>query len=145
MSAASKEERRRPRLSGTAKRRVLVIDDDIELLTFVGMILEGHGYLAFLAIGAGEGLDLFDLVGPELVVMDATLGSADSLDVCRAMTMREPDTSVVMLADSPPNAVDWQLAADAGVTDIIEKPFDIDELLGRLARAMGPREDQPLM
>lgn len=132
------------RLSGTAKPRVLIIDDELELHSFLAAVLEGRGYLVFSALGASEGLDMFEALEPDLVLLDAAIPGGNSLDMCRLMTDRTGAPAVVILADVEPNEADLDLANECGVSDIIEKPFDIEGMLGRLARAVGARREEPL-
>jgi len=108
------------------------------------MVLEGQGYLVFSALGAGTGLDLMDIVEPDAVLIDANLIGVDVLQLSQTITSERRAPAVLMLAEFPPNEADWDLARLCGVADILVKPFEVEELLGRVARLVGSREDVPL-
>lgn len=127
-----------------AKRRVLIIDDDIELHSFLTMILEGQGYLVFSSLSAAHGLDLLDVLEPDVVLLDATIPGADPLALTGLLTRRAGAPAIVMLADRQPNEADWRLAEEAGVSDIIEKPFEVEDLLGRVGKVTATRKSTPL-
>lgn len=130
---------RRP--EAVARRRVLIIDDDIELHGFLAMVLENGGYLVFSALSAAHGLDLLDVVEPDVVLLDATIPGTDALALTRVIRHVSCRPAVVILADRPPNAADWDLANEASVDDIVEKPFDVEDLLSRLSHVVTARRD----
>lgn len=134
----------RRHLSATARRRILVIDRDIELHGFLTMVLEGDGYMVFSALTAGDGLDLMDVIDPDLVLLEADTPGADALEFARAVRQREQSPAVIVLADDQPNEADLALAAEYGLSGIVVKPFAIVDLLTSVARVMRPRPEEPL-
>jgi CheY-like chemotaxis protein len=115
--------------------KVLVVDDDPDIAGICSLVLESEGYDTEIA---GNGVDAYDLIttqGPDVVLLDAMMPVMDGLTVCE-LVKRNPRTRglpiVIMSASESMLRKAYRCKADA----VIEKPFDIDELLltiGKLA------------
>jgi DNA-binding response OmpR family regulator len=130
--------------SGFARRRVLVIDEDLEYQGFLMVLLEGRGYTVFSALDSGTGMELFDLVQPDLVLLDAQARGADPLEMCEFLTTHGSRPAVIIVSDEPAADDDFFLAEQAGATAILERPFDIDVVLDQVAHAVQAHPRQPL-
>ena len=129
------------RLTGLAKRSILIIDDDLDLHSFLTMVLEGQGYLVVSALGAAYGLDLVQLLEPDLVLLDADIPGGDVLNICQVISAPRDAPAIMLLAEEEPNETDWGMATGVGIDDIIVKPFDVDELIARVASLVMDRRD----
>lgn len=128
-------------LTGVAKRSVLIVDDDLDLHSFLTMVLEGQGYLVVSALGASQGLDLVQLLEPDLVLLDADIPGGDVLNICQAVSAPRNAPAIILLAEEEPNETDWEMARGAGIDDIVVKPFDVDDLIARAAGLVKDRRD----
>jgi CheY-like chemotaxis protein len=109
-------------------RRLLVVDDEPDILEFLQIILEDEGY-AVTTSDKGEYLEQLHNGGlPDLILLDVLLSGKDGRDIVKYLK-QEPTTKhipVIMLSAHPGAR---QTALQAGADDFLEKPFDIDTLL----------------
>jgi two-component system, OmpR family, KDP operon response regulator KdpE len=117
-----------------SRNRVLVVDDEPQILRAVEMKLRDAGYAVETAATAQEALAKAAMRPPEAIVLDVLLPDGRGTDVCREL---RGWTSVPILVLS---AVDEEKekieALDAGADDYVTKPFSGDELLARLRAAL---------
>ena len=128
------------------RAKVLVVDDEQDILDLVRYHLEREGYQV---VGCRDGKSALDLVGrekPDLVVLDLLMPGVDGFEVCRRLR-RESSIPIVMLtakADETDTVVGLELGAD----DYVTKPFSPRELVARvravLRRGTGPADQGPL-
>jgi len=128
------------------RAKVLVVDDEQDILDLVRYHLEREGYQV---VGCRDGKSALDLVGrekPDLVVLDLLMPGVDGFEVCRRLR-RESSIPIVMLtakADETDTVVGLELGAD----DYVTKPFSPRELVARvravLRRGTGPPDQGPL-
>jgi two-component system response regulator MprA len=123
--------------------RILVIEDEEDIASFISRGLKLKGYDVDLAYTGESGLDHFREEEPDLVVLDLMLPDIDGIQVCQRLRAAG-DTPVIMLTalDSVNKKVE---GLEAGADDYITKPFAFDELLARIRAALrrkAPREEQ---
>jgi len=113
-----------------ASARVLVVDDDPNMLSMLRRSLGFEGYAVSTALDGEAALRLAGTERPDVVVLDVMLPGLDGLDVCRHLRARA-DIPILLLTAR--GAVPDRVAGlDAGADDYLAKPFAIDELLARL-------------
>ena len=125
-----------------ARRRVLVVDDDRNIVQLVRMYLEKDGYQVAVGYEGEEALDLVRSFKPDLVVLDLMLPNVDGLEVCKRIRW-ESDVPIIMLT-ARTTETDKLFGLDLGADDYVTKPFSPRELLARiravLRRAPGSDE-----
>lgn len=119
---------------------ILVVEDSDVIRRVIGLILEGAGYRVSATDRASVALDLARRDGPDAVILDLALVDGDGRDVLRRLkqdpaTESIPVVVISAFSDALNSAERWYVA------DVIPKPFDVDDLLGRLRRAVDP--DRP--
>jgi two-component system KDP operon response regulator KdpE len=120
-------------------RRVLIVDDDAQILRAVRTSLQARGYEVSTAPNGETALDRLASQPAELVVLDLSLPGIDGHEVIRRL---RSFSDVPVLVLSVRDAQDDKIAAlDAGADDYVTKPFAIGELLARM-RAL-ERRAQP--
>src|SRR5579875_324825 len=129
---------RGPGASVSARARLLVIDDDPQLLTALRRALAYEGYEVLTAESGEAGLRLARERPPDLVVLDVLLPGLDGLEVCRRLRAGG-DVPILMLT-ARDEVSDRVAGLDAGADDYLVKPFAVDELLARV-RALLRRRD----
>ncbi len=126
--------------------RILVIEDERTLASFVEQSLHAEGY-AVTVCPDGETGEAAALTGDyALVLLDLTLPGKDGLDVLAAIREREPELPVIVLTAR--TAVEQRVEGlDRGANDYVPKPFSLEELLARVRaqlRSLGQRESSAL-
>jgi two-component system KDP operon response regulator KdpE len=120
--------------------RVLVVDDEPQILRALRTNLRGAGYEVETAATAAEALDAAALRPPEAVILDLILPDGNGQEVCRRL--REWTDVPIIVLSAVGEEREKVAALDAGADDYITKPFGVDELLARL-RATLRRTSQP--
>ena len=111
--------------------RILVIEDEARIQSFVSRGLEAEGYTVAAAGDGREGLDLATRARWDLVVLDLLLPGLNGLQVLQALQRAKPELPVVVL--SARGDVQTKLRSfELGATDYVAKPFSLDELLARI-------------
>jgi two-component system, OmpR family, KDP operon response regulator KdpE len=114
--------------------RILVVDDEPQLLRALGTNLKARGYEVDLAPSGEEALVLAARTHPDLVVLDLGLPGIDGTEVIRGL---RGWTSIPIIVLSVRETEGDKVAAlDAGADDYVTKPFGMDELLARLRAAL---------
>jgi two-component system, OmpR family, response regulator MprA len=110
--------------------RILIIEDDEEILRVLKRVLTYEGYIVDTALTGQAGLTLAREQRPDLVVLDWMLPKMDGLEVCRRL-QKIGNQPILMLTakDTTQDRVD---GLDAGADDYVVKPFEIEELLARI-------------
>ncbi len=111
--------------------RVLIVEDDRKISTYVKRGLEEQGYAVDVAYTGREALDWAVGVSFDLIVLDLMLPEMDGLTVCRTLRSRSENAAILMLTAR--DAIEDRVAGlDAGADDYLVKPFALTELLARL-------------
>jgi two-component system KDP operon response regulator KdpE len=119
--------------------RVLVVDDEQQILRALRTSLRGAGYEVDTAASAEEALAAAALRPPEAVILDLVLPDGTGIDVTREL--RKWTQAPVILLSAVGEEREKIAALDAGADDYVTKPVGIDELLARLRavlRRAGP-------
>lgn len=110
--------------------RVLVVDDDPQILRAVRTSLQGHSYEVLTAGNGETALDLLPDSGVDLIVLDLGLPGIDGQEVIkRVRAWSEVPIIVLSVRDGQHDKVD---AFEAGADDYVTKPFGMPELLARM-------------
>lgn len=114
--------------------RVLVVDDEPQLLRALRITLRARGYEVEVAADGRTALELAAHKHPELVVLDLGLPDLDGIEVIEGL--RPWFTGPIVVLSARQDSDDKVLALDAGADDYVTKPFGMDELLARLRAAL---------
>ncbi len=114
--------------------RILVVDDEPQILRFLRPALEASGYAMLHAASGHEALRLMANAAPDLVVLDLGLPDMDGKDVIVAA--RQFTHAPIVVLSARDREAEKITALDLGADDYIEKPFAIGELLARLRAAL---------
>jgi two-component system, OmpR family, KDP operon response regulator KdpE len=114
--------------------RILVVDDEPQILRALRTNLRGAGYEVTTAETVEEALAEAAMRPPDAVILDLLLPDGSGTDVCRELR-RWSDVPVIVLS-AVGDETEKVAALDAGADDYVTKPFGIDELLARLRAAL---------
>ncbi|MDG2056552.1 MAG: sigma-54 dependent transcriptional regulator [Tateyamaria sp.] len=128
---------------------ILIVDDEHDIRELISDILEDEGYATRLAENSNEAMSAINAEPPALLILDIWLKDSrmDGIDILKAVKRDNPDVPVVIISGH--GNVEIAVAAiKQGAYDFIEKPFNIDQLLVVIRRAMEAsrlrRENQSL-
>ena len=113
--------------------RVLVVDDDANLLRALAINLRARKYDVDAAPDASSALTLASRRPPDLVILDLGLPDMDGVDVVRGL--RGWSAAPIIVLSAREAQADKVAALDAGADDYVTKPFGMDELLARMRAA----------
>jgi two-component system KDP operon response regulator KdpE len=124
--------------------RILVVDDEEQILRAVRRALVARGYEVVTASDGEEGLAELEAAMPDLVVLDLNLPGIDGMDVCRRIrTWSKVPILILSVREDEAGKVQ---ALDLGADDYLTKPFGVEELLARvraLLRRSRPEDAPP--
>ena len=124
--------------------RVLVVDDEPQILRALRINLRVRQYEVFTAATGAEALDVAGRHPPDLVILDLGLPDLSGLEVIEGL--RGWTSVPIVVLSGRADSADKVEALDAGADDYVTKPFAMDELLARMRAAVrraGPPEDTP--
>ena len=116
------------------KFKVLVVEDEANICSFIETLLETNGYQAQVAHTCSMGLTLFASHNPDLVILDLGLPDRDGLELIR--TVRQKYMTPIVVLSARTTEQDKSEALDLGANDYVTKPFGTGELLARVRAAL---------
>jgi DNA-binding response OmpR family regulator len=123
----------------TSKAKILLIDDEALVREELGALLQDEGYEVITGADGEEGLALFRVARPDMVITDVRMPRRDGLSV--AMTIRAEDPSVPVTVITGHGTESMAIEAlRAGVNDFIKKPVRLDDLTAALQRMQAARQ-----
>src|SRR5688500_11934242 len=129
-----------------ASRRVLICDDEPQVLRALKIVLGDAGFEVIQAADAAEALDRAAVRPPEAAIIDLVLPDSDGVEVCRRL--REWSQMPILVLSAIGDEQEKVRALEAGADDYVTKPFASRELVARLEAALrrvGPQEDEPVI
>src|SRR5713226_1730445 len=112
------------------QRRVLVADDEPDLLYAIKLYLEDEGFTVFTAVNGYEALDLVKERLPDVVVLDVMMPDLDGFETLKLL--RETATVPVIMLTAKGEEADKVRGLGLGADDYVTKPFSQRELLSRI-------------
>ncbi len=115
--------------------KVLIIDDEKQILDSLSSILRDDGFQVYTAREGREGLKLFDAVRPEIVLLDIWMPGLDGLQVLKMIREKEKDAVVIVISGHGTISTAVE-AVKMGAYDFLEKPLSIDKVLEVISRGL---------
>ena len=125
------------------KKKILVVDDEEELVRGISINLQREGYEAVYALNGKDAVAKALRESPDLVLLDLMLPEKDGLQVCRELREKKFRAPIIMLT-AKSEEVDKVIGLEIGADDYITKPFSIREVLARIKAHLrrGDREER---
>ena len=127
-------------------QKILVVDDELDIVKVVRAYLEQSGFRVIIASDGEQALAAFRHEQPDLIVLDLNLPKLDGLDVCRAIR-RDRNVPIIMLT-ARVDETDRLIGLEIGADDYIVKPFSPREVVARVRtvlRRSAPVAEQPAL
>jgi two-component system, OmpR family, response regulator len=115
----------------TRPGRILIVDDEPKIRSFIGRALTGAGYATEFAASGAEALRACAAARYDLVILDLVIGDMDGRQVLGELLSTRPDQAVIVLSCVADVAAKVDLL-EQGAQDYLTKPFSLAELLARV-------------
>lgn len=115
-----------------AKKKVLIVDDEQALLRILSIKLRVSGYDVLTALGGEQALALISSEHPDIMLLDVIMPGKDGFYVLEELRAKS-DTPVIVFSARADNAAK---ALSLGASDFVAKPFDVDDLVKRIEKAL---------
>jgi two-component system phosphate regulon response regulator PhoB len=120
-------------MSKSPKERILVVDDEPDLLELIEVNLKGAGYEVLVAANGTDGLKMARQTIPELIVLDVMLPEMGGLEVCKSLRSEPATTAIpILMLTARATEIDRVLGLELGADDYVTKPFSTRELVLRV-------------
>jgi DNA-binding response OmpR family regulator len=113
------------------KTKILVVEDDSNILLGLETILAGEGYQVAVCNRGDKALEAVTKIQPGLIILDVMLPGANGFDVCRQIRAKKIAAPILMLT-AKGQEIDKVIGLDSGADDYVTKPFGVRELVARI-------------
>ena len=118
----------------TNKYRILFVEDENNIRTFVKTVLEANGYQVLTATSCQQGIMMVSSHVPDMIILDLGLPDMDGLELIRQV--RSASAVPILVLSARVLETDKVAALDMGANDYVTKPFGTAELLARVRAAL---------
>ena len=110
--------------------KVLIVDDDSNICELLRLYLEKDGYETIVANDGEQAIKKYELVNPDLILLDIMLPKLDGWQVCREIRKKSQVPIIMLTAKG--ETFDKILGLELGADDYVSKPFDTKEVMARV-------------
>jgi len=115
------------------KKKILIVDDEAQLVEMLKLRLESCGYEALTALDGQVGLDRAKKDRPDLIILDLMLPKIDGYKICRMLKFDEKYKSIpIVMFSARAQESDEKLGYEVGADAYIVKPFESSVLLAKI-------------
>ena len=120
--------------------KILVIDDDTDLLDVTNALLTRKGFEVETNANWEDAMNKIETFQPQLILLDVFLNGVDGLDVCRQLkTMPHTKHIPVLIFSSYPGIAE-RVIYEYGADDFIAKPFEVNDLITKMHSVLSQKE-----
>ncbi len=109
-------------------KRILVVDDDIDILTVVQLVLDSNGFEVIAISNWQQIYSQIDSFNPNLILLDVSLGTQDGRNICKQLKSNEETKHISIILFSANHNVEKSVS-ECLADCFISKPFDINDLI----------------
>ena len=125
------------------KKKILVVDDEDDILQFLELVLREKGYDVVTAASGQEALTRAQMEKPDLVLLDIMMPQMDGWEVLKLLRVDEETAQIpVAMLSARTEAKDRVQGLQEGAVDYICKPFALQELLDKIGSIFGQLEER---
>jgi DNA-binding response OmpR family regulator len=117
-------------------KRILLVDDDAEIIEVMRYALEGKGYQVLIARDGNQGLAVVERDDPDLVILDMMMPKRSGFLVLEKLRRTRPVPVRVIMVTANEGSRHKAYAESLGVDDYLRKPFAMDKLLEAVERLL---------
>jgi DNA-binding response OmpR family regulator len=131
----AEEPQKKPSAKSLAKR-ILLVDDDIEIIESIKIALQAKGYEILIARDGNQGLAMAEKENPSLVILDMMMPKRSGFLVLEKLRRTQKDPMRVIMITANEGSRHKAYAEMLGVDDYIRKPFAMDRLIESVERLL---------
>ncbi|MBM3730597.1 MAG: response regulator transcription factor [Actinobacteria bacterium] len=120
--------------AATAHQTILIVEDEESFVEALQVGLKREGFRVEVARDGMQALELFDIVRPDLVLLDVMLPKVSGIDVCRQLRKRSQVPIIMVTAKAA--EIDTVVGLEVGADDYITKPYRLREVVARMRAVM---------
>lgn len=119
-------------------KKILLVDDEVDIATSVKLRLEANNYQVILATDGQQALDLARKEIPDLILLDLMLPKIDGYKVCRMLKFDDKYKNIpIFMLTARAQESDKKLGEEVGADDYILKPFELKSLMEKIKVKLG--------
>ncbi|PIU40872.1 MAG: two-component system response regulator [Candidatus Omnitrophica bacterium CG07_land_8_20_14_0_80_42_15] len=119
-------------------KKILVVDDEIQLVEMVKLRLQANGYIVLTAGDGQEALEKARKEKPDLIILDLMLPKIDGYKVCRMLKFDEKYKKIpILMFTARAQESDKKLGEEVGADGYITKPFEPSVLISKIHELIG--------
>jgi len=130
------EEQKPAETEETRTKRILLVDDDAEIVESMKLALEAKGYQILIARDGNQGLAMAERADPDLVILDMMMPKRSGFLVLERLRRTRPVPMRVIMITANEGSRHKAYAEMLGVDDYIRKPFAMDRLMDSVQRLL---------
>ncbi len=115
------------------RKKILVVDDEVDLVKTIQFALEAEGYEVLVSHNGEDALNQSRKENPDLILLDLMLPKLDGYKVCRLLKFDERYKHIpILMLTAKTQQKDKLLGKETGADEYITKPFDMEELMEKV-------------
>jgi len=115
------------------KKKILVVDDEVDLVKTIQFALELEGYKVLVSYNGEDALNQARKENPDLILLDIMLPKLDGYKVCRLLKFDEQYKHIpILMMTAKTQEKDKLMGKETGANEYITKPFDMEELMEKV-------------
>ena len=123
-------------------KHVVVIDDEREILACLEEALSGEGYRVTACVSGTEAMGLLAHEEPDLVMLDLRMPDVNGIEVLQSLRHNHPRVPIIICSALMSYKTDFDVVS-SNVAAFLEKPLDLDNVLGTVRNLIGPSAPPP--
>ncbi len=120
------------------KKRILIIDDEAQMVQMVQMRLEAVGYEVIKAHDGQTGLEMAKQENPDLIILDVMMPKMDGYKVCGLLKADARYNKIpIIMFTARAQESDKELSEDVGANAYINKPLNAEDMMNKIKKLLG--------
>ncbi|MBM3638580.1 MAG: response regulator transcription factor [Actinobacteria bacterium] len=121
-------------MSSISNPSVLIVEDEESFIEALQVGLRKEGFRVSVARDGVQAIEMFDIVNPDLVLLDVMLPKMSGIDVCRQL--RKKTLTPIIMVTAKGAEIDTVVGLEVGADDYVSKPYRLRELVARMRAVM---------
>lgn len=128
-------------MTNETKKKILVVDDELDIVSMIKMRLEANGFEVLTAADGNTAYAKAKSDNPDLIILDLMLPGIDGYQVCRLLKFDEKYRHIpIIMLTARSQQEDREWGQKVGADYYLTKPFEPKELLGKIKELIGEKD-----